>query len=531
MTTSLSYPLFRLIKRHGRALLMTVFSLMLVNGCMFSAPDRQIISRVSVTPALRFASAPKRIYYVDGRLGSDINTGDKDQPWRTIQKAIDTLIAGDMVYVRGGQYDGIQTGWKFRNSGTQQQPITLSNYPGEQVVFRMLNTVGDHQIFMCSNFAYQPSEWNTPKADYIRIIGTDVLPQVLSNNVESKKGIVIQGSEGEQSPGIIAHNCDYWEIAGADFVEVATGIFTHKDNWQLLDEYSTDSWYVHDNRVYNYYRESGMQFNGNDNLIENNEIYKVSNRLDTPYGCQLLNILGNNNIIRGNVLSRLGSAANCQGILFEWDLADANLVERNLIYDVPAGLSIQGGDNNTIRNNIIYTNNRSEPLLAGIAINSYDDTKTDWPCDETVDSPQKILPANNPAHPDYKYYYNPRNCHSYGNQIYNNTIHGFIEAIDISPLAGENTIIRNNIFSGWTRSGICFDPGYGFCETAPAEVTASNNALENFKFVNIANFDFHLDANSSLINSGYNLGSLNPYDFDGIPRPQGAGYDIGAYEQ
>ncbi len=71
-----------------------------------------------------------------------------------------------------------------------------------------------------------------------------------------------------------------------------------------------------------------MQFNGDNNRIENNEIYKVTGREDTPYGCVLLNITGDHNTIRGNILNGDGSEAYCVGIRFEWDLADANLVEQ-----------------------------------------------------------------------------------------------------------------------------------------------------------------------------------------------------------
>jgi parallel beta-helix repeat protein len=299
-----------------------------------------------------------------------------------------------------------------------------------------------------------------------------------------------------------------------------------------MDDNSADYWYVHDNRVYNYYRESGMQFNGDNNLIEDNEIYKVSNRLDTPYGCQLLNILGHNNVIRGNTLSRLGSTAQCAGILFEWDLADANTVEQNLIFDVTAGIAIQGGDNNIIRNNIIYVPNTPEPHSGGIEIFSYDSFKTDWPCNEESGSAESLLPANNPAHPDYQYYYNPRNCHSFGNHIYNNVIHGFVESVHLYPLAGENTVIRNNVFSGWTRGSICYYISISWtCYPLPVNVTADHNADQGpFGFVDIDHFDFHLINNSPLIDTGLNLGPLNSYDFDGNPRPQGTDYDIGAYE-
>jgi hypothetical protein len=469
-------------------------------------------------------------YYVDGNLGSDSNPGTKDQPWQTIQNAVKRVIAGDTVYIRGGQYLGIQNGWFFQNSGSPTKPITLTNYPGEQVVFKHTTVTNiDYPIFSCSINPNDLPSWQTPKADYIRIIGTDVIPQLLSNKVESKKGIVFQGLEGEQSYDISVADCDHWEVAGIDFIETAGGIRTWKNNFQM-EEHSTDNWNVHDNRVYIFYRESGMQFNGDENIIVNNEIYKVTNRMDTPYGCQLLNILGDHNIIRGNTLSRAGSATDCAGILFEWDLADANLVERNLIIDLIAGIDIEGGDNNLIRNNIIYRIDSPNQYRAGIEIKSYDSLKTDWPCNETSGTARALLPANNPANPDYQYYYNPRNCHSYGNQIYNNTIHGFVEGIRLYPLAGENTIIRNNTFSNWTRGDICLYNTLGFCNPLPVEVTVSNNAAQHFNFVDILRFDFHLKVYSPLIDAGYDLGSLNPNDFDGNSRPQDHGFDIGAYE-
>jgi parallel beta-helix repeat protein len=474
-------------------------------------------------------------YYVS-TSGSDTNSGTQAQPWLTIQKAVKTVVAGDTIYVRGGQYNGIKNGWVFNNSGTQAKPITFANYPGEQVVLRITNaTRNDYNLFGCRAYVKDHPDWQTPKADYIHIIGTDVTPAILSNGVESKKGIVMQGLEGEQSAGITASDCDYWEVAGVDFVETSDGIFTFKNNWGTMEEHSTDNWHVHDNRVYTFYRESGMQFNGDYNRIENNEIYKVTNRVDTPFGCQHFNFLGDHNIIRGNVISRLGSTASCTGILFEWDLSDMNTVEQNRIFDVSRGIDIEGGDNNIVRNNVIYATGTPDPYAGGIEIKSYDNSiYTGWPCGELTPlaSSLSILPANDTAHPDYQYFYNPRNCYSYGNQIYNNVVHGFVEGIRIYLLAGENTIIRNNVFSGWTRGSVCYyKASDGTCKPLPSEVNVSNNAVNgNFGFVNLGSYDFRLTNNSPLINQGYDLGSLVPDDFNGVIRPQGAGYDIGAFE-
>ncbi|MBV6392069.1 MAG: hypothetical protein KPEEDBHJ_01286 [Anaerolineales bacterium] len=370
--------------------------------------------------------------------GDDLNPGTQEAPWLTMKKAVASLLPGETLVVRGGIYEGVHTGWSFAYSGAETQPITVTNQPGEQVVFQMPTVeFDDRYIFRCSVNPVTPAEWQTTKADYIRIIGSDVSPQILSNGVESRKGIVMQGLEGEQSPAIFSSDCDHWEVAGVDFVDVAYGISTKKNNWRSMEERSPDYWYVHDNRVYGYYRESGMQFNGSFNVVENNEIYKVSDRLDTPFGCQLLNLLGNNNIVRGNTFSRMGSDANCLGLMFEWDLADLNLIENNRFLDVPVAISIQGGDGNIIINNY-FEASRSD-ARAGVVIASYDD-RSGWPCNE----PDSISPPDNPAHPEYGYYY-PHDCHSKNNQIAGNTFVGFELDWVMQPVSVDSNIFAENI--------------------------------------------------------------------------------------
>src|SRR5467141_2288209 len=44
------------------------------------------------------------VYYVDGSTGNDSNGGTAVAPWRTIQKAANTLAAGDTAIVNAGTY-------------------------------------------------------------------------------------------------------------------------------------------------------------------------------------------------------------------------------------------------------------------------------------------------------------------------------------------------------------------------------------------------------------------------------------------
>ena len=161
-----------------------------------------------------------------------------------------------------------------------------------------------------------------------------------------------------------------------------------------------------------------VHFYGNYNVVQNNEIYKITNEVKTPYGCQMLNISGNNNVIRGNTLSRMGSNVRCLGVLLEWDLADANLIEGNTImdsgWDGTGSLTIAGGDNNVIRHNTVYA-----PAPGWYYIYNKRDGFKGWPCNEES-ADESDIPAKDPAAEDYSYYY-PHNCRSVGNAIYDNT--------------------------------------------------------------------------------------------------------------
>lgn len=69
-------------------------------------------------------------YYVS-TSGSDSNAGTLASPWRTIQKAVNTVKAGDKVLIRGGTYQ--EQLW-IGTSGTQSSPVTYTNCNGEEVI-------------------------------------------------------------------------------------------------------------------------------------------------------------------------------------------------------------------------------------------------------------------------------------------------------------------------------------------------------------------------------------------------------------
>jgi len=63
--------------------------------------------------------------------GNDANPGTLALPWRSIQKAADSLAPGDTAHVRGGTYRETVS---LKVSGRSGLPITLRNYRNERVV-------------------------------------------------------------------------------------------------------------------------------------------------------------------------------------------------------------------------------------------------------------------------------------------------------------------------------------------------------------------------------------------------------------
>lgn len=116
------------------------------------------------------------------------------------------------------------------------------------------------------------------------------------------------------------------------------------------------------------------------------------------------------------------------------------------------------------------------------------------------------------------------------------------EAIDLITITGAQ--VQNNIFidfGGQYRPYVFFEGGtninisnnavYKSDNVAPAGGPFPNDIwMQDLGLADYKNYDFHLKPTSPLIDRGYYLGSLVVGDYDGTSRPQGAGYDIGAYE-
>lgn len=83
-----------------------------------------------IIPADSRATPQGAVYYVAVNGSDETGDGSIEQPWRTIQKAADIMVAGDTCIIRQGIYREEVT---ISASGTESRPIRFESYPGEEV--------------------------------------------------------------------------------------------------------------------------------------------------------------------------------------------------------------------------------------------------------------------------------------------------------------------------------------------------------------------------------------------------------------
>ncbi len=93
---------------------------------------------VSTWMETEFVPSVGNTYYVS-TSGSDGNDGSEGTPWRTIQKAVDSVVAGDTILVKAGTYNENVLIDKTATavSGTASNYTTLRNFQSDTVIIQL----------------------------------------------------------------------------------------------------------------------------------------------------------------------------------------------------------------------------------------------------------------------------------------------------------------------------------------------------------------------------------------------------------
>jgi parallel beta-helix repeat protein len=412
------------------------------------------------------------VYYV-APYGDDSAPGTQSQPWRTIQKAANTMTAGDSVRVAAGTYPERVT---VSTSGTIGAMITFS-------------AIGDAS-----------TQGFTVIGDYIKIEGFTVTATACSWNPPGA-GIWIEG----------------------DYFVVDNNYLYNSPRAGLHTRPSSSGGTITNNRAFRN-GQAGFIIEGTNHLVENNEVWgTVAYHTATSCSNDADGFLffGTGHAFRGNYIHDIDYSGENQGqhphidCFQTWsdeyhEAAHDVIFEQNVCINLDAqsqdevgqGFMVEGGASDLlIRNNIIQ---------AFRIIN-------------TVDSSHLA--------------------------VVNNSFTGRLSApseyypMGISVTNTPYMTIMNNIFYDIRGSAIVIkdsassqglDVGYNCVYRSDGIMPGGSpypNDLWNVNpmFMDASAGDFHLRPDSPLMDAGEYLTSV-VNDFDNTPRPQGAGYDIGAFE-
>ena len=115
----------------------------------------------------------------------------------------------------------------------------------------------------------------------------------------------------------------------------------------------------------------------------------------------------------------------------------------------------------------------------------------------------------------------------YNNVLYDNQHYG-IRVDDKSGLEGTVKVFHNTMLGNGSGALGLFDGVAPDVRNNLGPTSADNLAATADLFVQASSGDFHLKPGSAAIDKGQDVGVAT--DLEGTPRPQGSGYDYGAYE-
>jgi parallel beta-helix repeat protein len=457
--------------------------------------SRTVLSLVGLTVLLALfvigsqvvaaAQATGNVYYV-ATNGNDSNPGTIEQPWKTIQKAANTLQAGDTVLIRGGVYVSELRDNEIipSSSGTVDRYITYKAFPGESVTIQgRYPSLNDNNWFgfEIAGQSYLQIEGLTIKGFHTgvtcRAPGHHIIIKNNTFEYNSEAGISSEGAASGTRRG-----CDYLTIIGnrshhngyyengqpatGPYEGWSSGISINPDNAPFMfdTDYSVFHTVISGNTIYHNYDAVGDDRSASQSDVDNDADHTDGNGII------------------------IDSAGNFPPVL----------IENNVVFDNGGrGIEVFDSQNVWIIGNTCFKNN-TDSLFIG------PETKSEI---GAFAGPLGVQ---------------PKNIH-----ILNNLAQA-ADGVQITYFpqgAASGLDMRNNLWYGRPYRETYSPYGIAYVRADPLFVHPSADPQTA---------DFRLRANSPAINIGANVAQIQLVDFDNNPRPQsrpqGTGYDAGAYE-
>jgi hypothetical protein len=408
-------------------------------------------------------------YYVSPS-GRDTDPGSFTQPWKTVGHAAATAVAGDTVYLRAGTY---VERLAPTNSGNIGAPISFVAYQGEKPVI----------------------DGN----------GNTVLVRLSGQSYITVAGLTLQNSEALSQPGVNINGGHHIVIRDNDISHTggpgiwAENILAHDAYVEGDEDLIVEGNHINDTNLLGLNEALSLQ-RAHNFVVRNNTVgltYKegIDCKVGSSYGR-----------VYGNTISRGDSKYNGVGIYIDayLETTPARDIEvfGNVVDGRNYGIAIAGEEGGAVENLKIYNNVIRNVPYDGIIL-------TSWASSTSQGRLRRNI------------------------SIVNNTLHACHVGIQVDDdTVRENVIVRNNIVSGCTSSQMRMPSDVVVDHNVvhgTTQVQGTEAVLDDPLFVDGENGNYHLQATSPARDKGSADGAP-AVDFDGTPRPQGAGIDMGAFE-
>jgi hypothetical protein len=462
-------------------------------------------------------------YYVSDASGSDNNNGSLQHPFKTIQKACDVATNGDTIFIMAGIYLPSIGQIIINNKNTANEWLTVRNYNNDYVVIDGTN---------CPTDNYINATIEVKNSKYLRISG-------LTINHSAKGGITLRTTP---CSFIRIDNCTI-----SNSSSFACKVCNGMNN--ITFEYN----YVYNNFnnwSHTLLSQETISFEHVTTFSINHIVYKENHAgsIDMKGGCSYGVVCYNDINTTGGYVVKGSPGYGGVGVMLDARGIDHHIsIYNNKIYGNVSGITLNTETTGHYENIFIYNNlvnitaTGGAPTANGRSPVMMSNTgfSTDVFHDIYIYSNTFIVGENSSSSCLKVGHFTQNQLNSDNLQdvyVENNIYYSYATGAnyafwEINQISYQDGvfIVKDNSFYRPTGSIKIYWNGSYYTSSANPEKFGDDPIFTDPKFVDAADGDFHLGSTSPCKDTGNNV-YVSSFDFDGVTKPQGAGYDIGAFE-